>query len=107
MRYEIEDLADQKFDLIYSAGLYDYLRYGGAKKLTKNLFDLLNPAGTLIVGNFSPANPLDLRFPMEYLYDWMLIYRDESEMYRLADSVPESEIAQMRCFRNHLASTIF
>jgi len=95
LRYQVEDLANQRFDLIYSAGLYDYLHDKGARRLTKNLFDLLNPGGTLIIGNFSPNNPPDVRFAMEYLYDWMLIYRDESEMYRLADGIPESDIEKM------------
>lgn len=107
LRYQINDLAEQRFDLIYSAGLYDYLRDGGAKKLTKNLFGLLNPAGTLIIGNFSPANPPDLRFPMEYLYDWVLIYRDESEMYGLADSIPESEIAHITLIQEPLGINYF
>ena len=32
---------------------------------------------------------------MELLYDWVLIYRDENEMYRLADGISENEIAEM------------
>ena len=61
-KYRIRNLAEASFDLIYSAGLYDYIRtFGkrekGAIALTKNLFQLLKPGGTLLIGNFSPNTP--------------------------------------------------
>ena len=45
------------YDLIYSAGLYDYIPdakdgVGGAPQLTRMLFSLLNPGGRLLVGNY-------------------------------------------------------
>ncbi|MDZ7700097.1 MAG: hypothetical protein U5R49_25280 [Deltaproteobacteria bacterium] len=44
---------------------------------------------------------------MEYLYDWVLIYRDEKEMYRLADGIPESDIAEMTLLQEPLGINYF
>jgi hypothetical protein len=98
--------------LIYSAGLYDYIltfddKSKGAVALTTHLFDLLTPGARLIVGNFSPNNPLNVRFGMEYLYDWVLIYWDEMEMYRLAWRIPESDIAKMTLVQEQLGINYF
>jgi extracellular factor (EF) 3-hydroxypalmitic acid methyl ester biosynthesis protein len=41
-----------QFDLIYAAGLYDYLDAKTASRLTKRLFELLKPGGRILVGNF-------------------------------------------------------
>lgn len=43
------------FDLIYAAGLFDYLSDRLCRRLTKNLFARLNPGGQLIVANFLPG----------------------------------------------------
>jgi len=98
LKYELIDLQPEDFDLVYSAGLYDYIKtYAlddtrGTAALTKNLFGLVKPGGKLIVGNFNYNNPRDLRFVMEYIYDWKLIYREESEMYEFLRAIPKGEI---------------
>ncbi|MFO7984421.1 MAG: hypothetical protein R6U38_01045 [Desulfatiglandaceae bacterium] len=112
MKYKIIRLAETSFDLIYSAGLYDYIltfdeKSKGAVALTTHLFHLLKPGGTLIIGNFSPKNPLHVRFGMEYLYDWVLIYRGEKDMYRLANGIPESDIAEMTLLEEPLGINYF
>jgi len=61
----------------------------------------------LLIGNFSPKNPPDLKFAMEMLYDWVLIYRDEKHMYRLADGIPEAEIAEMTLLEEPLGINYF
>jgi extracellular factor (EF) 3-hydroxypalmitic acid methyl ester biosynthesis protein len=43
------------FDLVYAAGLYDYLRDDAARRLTGTLFGMLNAGGTLLVANFLPG----------------------------------------------------
>lgn len=44
-----------RFDLIYSAGLYDYVEKKVATKLTDRLFELLAPGGYLLLTNFLPS----------------------------------------------------
>jgi SAM-dependent methyltransferase len=101
LKYELNYLKKDEYDLIYSAGLYDYIKTylldhsKGTIALTKNLFDLLKPGGTLIVANFNHNNPRDLRFLMEYVCDWNLIYRSKEDMFDFARSIPENMIKEM------------
>jgi len=86
-------LADM--DLIYAAGLYDYLPQPFAKRLTSRLFDSLRPGGTLIVANFVQMWE---RGWMEAFMDWWLIYRDHDEIASLADEIDEARIQQRHVF---------
>jgi len=98
IKYEMARLEKEDFDLVYSSGLFDYIKTfpiddsKGAIALTKNLFDLVKPGGSLIIGNFSHKNPRDLKFVMDYIFDWQLIYRDKKDMLEFARSIPESTI---------------
>jgi hypothetical protein len=69
--------------LIYSAGLYDYLPDASAEQLTRALFGMLAPGGRLVLCNFVPEN--HGRAYMEAFMDWFLIYRDEGGLEALAD----------------------
>jgi SAM-dependent methyltransferase len=74
-------------DLIYSAGLCDYLSANATSRLIGELYRHLNPGGCLIIGNFGPHNPQ--RFKMEYGAEWFLIHRSEEELKGLARGLPE------------------
>jgi extracellular factor (EF) 3-hydroxypalmitic acid methyl ester biosynthesis protein len=84
------------FDLVFSAGLYDYLSDRLAEKLTANLFTRLNPGGKLIVANFLP----DIRDAgyMEIFMDWRLIYRDERQIRAFARKIDPAQVAGARYF---------
>lgn len=73
-------------DLIYSAGLCDYLSANATSRLIGELYQYLNPGGCLIIGNFGPLNPQ--RFKMEYGAEWFLIHRSEEELKDLARGLP-------------------
>jgi extracellular factor (EF) 3-hydroxypalmitic acid methyl ester biosynthesis protein len=66
-------------DLIYSVGLIDYLADRRAFALVRRLYETLAHGGTLIVGNMNKT-PLSNLWPMEFITDWSLYYRDEAEM---------------------------
>jgi hypothetical protein len=68
---------DTPFDLIYSAGLFDYVRQGVARKITRRLFHMTKPGGEIFLGNFS-IDSADIGF-MEII-DWSLIYRTQEEI---------------------------
>jgi len=73
-----------QFNLIYSAGLFDYLAPAVASKLVSTLLSKLSPGGRLLVANFLPQS--FGRGYMECFMDWRLIYRTEQE---LIDLFPE------------------
>lgn len=65
-------------DLVYTAGLFDYLRADVAAVLFRNLYDLLSPGGYLVVGNLT--HECNSRGFLEYLVDWNIVYRDDREI---------------------------
>jgi len=74
-------LPEDGFNLIYSAGLFDYFTDPVAVFTAQQLFKGLNKGGTLIIGNFSMKNPN--QFAMGLIMDWNLIYRSEEKMQEL------------------------
>lgn len=83
-----------RFDLIYSMGLYDYLRAGLASALTRALFSRLEPGGRLVIANFHRDTPG--AGYMEAFMDWWLIHRSNEELLSLAEGLPASEVASIR-----------
>jgi len=69
-----------KQDIIYSAGLTDYLEDRLFIALVNRAHEQLNSGGRLIIGNFSP-NPD--QFFMDHILHWRLIYRTESQLRAL------------------------
>lgn len=69
-------------DLIYAAGLYDYLPETVATALTGSLYALLRPGGKLFIGNLKIC-PIST-WIMEYVLSWHLQYRTEETMRSLA-----------------------
>lgn len=62
-------------DIIYSAGLTDYLDDRLLAAFIKMCYKQLKPGGVLVIGNFAPHNPE--RMFLEHLIHWRLIYRDK------------------------------
>jgi len=113
VKYAFTTLKKEDYDLVYTAGLYDYiltLPDQPEKRtiaLTKKLFALVKPGGALIIGNFSPNNPRNLRFAMEYVNDWQLFHRTEGEMFQFAQTIPAREIASMTIEQEPLGINYF
>lgn len=77
-----------QFHFIYSMGLFDYLTPPVARAVLWNLYQLLQPEGEMIVGNFHVSNPS--RIYMEYWGDWVLYYRTQEEFINLFKSGTEA-----------------
>lgn len=76
-------------DLIYSMGLFDYLKRPIAVRLLRKLYSLLAPEGRLFVGNLKRAK--DCSWAMDYAVHWHLIYRTREEMQDLHQRMREPE----------------
>jgi extracellular factor (EF) 3-hydroxypalmitic acid methyl ester biosynthesis protein len=90
----VERTAEQQYDLIYCAGLFDYLTDGVCQRLMTLLYTWLAPGGLLLVTNVDPSNPL--RFGMEHLLDWHLIYRDGAQLRSLRPSQVASDDVEVK-----------
>lgn len=72
------------YDLIYSAGLFDYFSDAVANRAMRTLLKVLNKDGLLVIGNFNIASPN--WFGMLALFDWFLILRSEQDLMRIFKS---------------------
>ncbi len=67
-------------DMIYSAGLFDYLEPRLFCRLVDRCHQHLKPGGSLLIGNFTPYD--DVLF-MDHLLHWKLLYRTREELCEL------------------------
>ena len=72
---------DDSYDLVYSAGLFDYLKDRMVRRAGARLVDALAPGGNAVIGNFDVANPT--RPFMELILDWPLYHRSAGDLRRL------------------------
>ena len=84
--------SDRKYDLIWSAGLFDYFSDKVFRKILVRIKEWIKPGGTIVIGNFNEGyNPS--RDFMELLCDWHLNHRTESQLMELAISAGFSRAA--------------
>ena len=87
-----------QFDLVYAAGLFDYLNAPVAAALTCRMFDMTRPGGVMLIPNFL-ASVRDRGY-MEAFMDWHLIYRDHADMEALAAALPQGSVADCQIFND-------
>lgn len=72
---------EERFDLVWSAGLFDYLSDRLFIAVASRMMSLVAKGGQMIVGNFSTENSTQAY--MELCGDWKLILRDPESLRRL------------------------
>lgn len=84
-------LEGQKFDFIYSTGLFDYLNDKLASRMIEILYSNLKEGGQMIIPNFLKG--ITESAYMETFMEWNLIYRNEEDMRILCSSleIPNSK----------------
>lgn len=88
------ELIFSDLDLIYAAGLFDYLDDEAARQLVARAFGFLRSGGQLLVGNFLPDTYG--RGYMEAFMKWPLVVRTKEEIIGLADRIAPGLIASKR-----------
>jgi len=79
----------QWYDLIWSAGLFDYFKDKHFVYMINKYYKYLASGGEFIIGNFSHSNPT--RRLMEVLSDWYLVHRSKYDLVRMALEAEASE----------------
>ena len=76
----IRSKRSEVYDLIYCAGLFDYLTDQVCRQLMDAFYELLAPGGLLIATNVDdhPA-----QYQMECFLEWCLVHRDKAKMHSL------------------------
>jgi len=83
-----------KYDVVYCAGLLDYLTDPVSKRLLEILYDLVAPDGLLAITQVDESNPS--RNWMEYVLDWHLIYRNAQKLAALMPGSAQPDLTTVR-----------
>jgi extracellular factor (EF) 3-hydroxypalmitic acid methyl ester biosynthesis protein len=75
------DQSGEQFDLVYCAGLFDYLGDGICQRLTDIFYDWTAPGGRVMTTNVDAYNPR--KITMDHIMEWHLIYRRSADMLAL------------------------
>lgn len=85
-----QKMEEEKYDLVYCSGLFDYLSDRICSKLIKLFFSMVKKGGKVFVTNM---NSLDNdRHILELIFEWHLIYRDEKNMNSLVPGLGSQKL---------------
>ncbi len=76
-----------KRDLVYSAGLFDYLSDRSFEALLRALYEATAEDGHMYIGNVN-LDTNTTKWSMEYASDWYLIHRTKQQLLDLAQGLP-------------------
>lgn len=82
-------LGGSRFDIVYCAGLFDYLADPVCQKLLDVFYSLLTPDGLVVATNVNVSNPS--QGWMDYMVDWHLCYRNSRDMERILPAAVTQE----------------
>jgi hypothetical protein len=85
-----------RYDLVYAAGLFDYLSAPVAAAFARRMFDMVRPGGLMLIPNFF-TGARDTGY-MESFMDCHLIYRDDADMRSIAAALPKDSVARAQVF---------
>lgn len=88
------------YDLVYCAGLFDYLSDKVCSRLLRLFYKWTKDGGMVLASNVHENN--NALHMMEYIMEWHLIYRDEANMLKL---VPE--LGEQRMYAEETGMNIF
>nr|VFJ65755.1 MAG: hypothetical protein BECKFW1821C_GA0114237_100837 [Candidatus Kentron sp. FW] len=74
--------SDRQYDLIWSAGLFDYFSDSVFVFMLRKLATMVSKSGEIVIGNFSTKNPSK---PYMELFEWNLHHRSPSTLKALAE----------------------
>lgn len=79
LRKDVEKQMTERYDVIFSTGLFDYLDQRVATRLVSNLRKLLNPGGIIAISDVRDKFSNPSIYYMEWVADWNLIYRSDDD----------------------------
>ena len=91
----IERRPEDQYDLVYCAGLFDYLSDQVCQRLMDVMYGWLAPGGLVIATNVEPSNPM--RQVMEHVLDWHLGYRTGAEFRALKPRAADADSVSVLC----------
>lgn len=96
---------EKKYDVVWSAGLFDYFDDKTFTKLVSRLITCVKPGGELIIGNFAVGNPTEGY--MELFLDWYLYHRSPEQLVRLAQAAGIEDASRIRVDQEEAGVNLF
>lgn len=91
---------EASYDMVYCAGLFDYMSDRICRRLLKLFYDWTIPGGLVVATNVHTRNPI--RRAMEHVTEWYLVHRDEADMLAMA-----SKFSQRRVVAEDTGTNVF
>ena len=88
------DASAGKYDLVYCAGLFDYLSDAVCQSLTDIFYGWLAPGGRLVTTNVDDYNPR--RLTMEHIMAWHLFYRRSADLLALKPAAAPDDLCAVK-----------
>lgn len=85
--------AKVEYDFAWAMGIYDYLNDQRSRSLTSAVWSALKPGGSYLIANYSPRCA-SVGYG-EAVMAWYLYLRESRDMARIADDIPQHEIASL------------
>jgi extracellular factor (EF) 3-hydroxypalmitic acid methyl ester biosynthesis protein len=85
---------EQKYEMVYCAGLFDYLPDYVCKQLMEIFYSWLTPGGLLVATNVDDCKPF--RHMLEFVLDWHLIYRGQKHGATLIPEGADMELCSVK-----------
>ena len=85
------EVNEAPYDVVYCAGLFDYLSDRICKRLLQLFYARARPGGLVLATNVHARQPI--RGIMEHLAEWYLVLRDERDMLNLASGLGEPRVS--------------
>jgi len=83
-----------KYDLVYCAGLFDYLSDAFCQNLTDIFYGWLAPGGKLVTTNVDAYNPRWLT--MDHIMEWHLFYRRGADLLALKPAAAPDDLCAVQ-----------
>ena len=85
---------NEQFDLVYCAGLFDYLNDAFCQQLTDIFYSQLAPGGRLVTTNVDAYNPRQLT--MDHIMEWHLHYRRSADFMALKPAAAPEDLCSVK-----------
>lgn len=98
----VQSPQSEQYEMIYCAGLFDYLSDKVCRKLMDVFYDMLAPGGLLLATNVDDHPSQN---EMEYFLEWNLIHRNAEEMMAIAPGRADRE--NIKLLRDETGVNVF
>lgn len=89
----LKEVGTGPYEVLYCAGLFDYLSDRICRRLLEIFYENLAPGGFLVATNVDASNPA--RNVMEYIMEWHLIYRNAEGLLALRPQAAPDECCRV------------